>query len=593
MKTSPAPRRPQLSTGLLAFAIVQLSSCALTPASVRSDTDAPPPILRPALACQTLPQALAHPGLEIRSATLIDSGAVKVPGITEAIPEHCLIVGALGERISPVDGQRYAIGFEMRLPTVWSGRFFYQANGGLDGVVQPAYGDILSGGPRSNGLIKGFAVISSDAGHAIDTRAGAIGGGVFGLDPQARLDYGYGAVEKLTPLAKQIIQRYYGTGPTRSYLVGTSNGGRHGMVAAARDSGEYDGVLASAPGFRLPLAAVTQLWDAQQFASVAATDPASGRKDLNTSFSPAELAFVASKVLERCDELDGLKDGIIANVMACQRSFNALRDIPSCSTVRPHDCLSEERKAVLNRVFTNGPGNVNSALRYAAKAWDIGIAGKDWRNWKFVNAVGPRDPLAVAFVFSTPPVSPSVLNGKGTSIIDYVSGFDFERDGARIFAKDAVYTQSSMEFMLPPDAEKMERFVKRGGKLLVAHGVSDPVFSVLDTIEWYEKFSAMHGAHAADSARLFVVPGMNHSRNGPATDQFDLVEALIAWVEHGQAPQAIVANARGPGTNLPNPELPASWSPTRSRLLCPYPQVARYRGEGDPESALSFACQPG
>ncbi|SFO06257.1 Tannase and feruloyl esterase, partial [Formivibrio citricus] len=116
--------------------------------------------------CGSLAEQIAYPNLKITSAKLVASGEEKRPGIVDTIPEHCVIKGSLNERISPVDGKQYAIGFEMRLPTQWNGRFFYQANGGLDGILHPAFGDILGGGPRSNGLTKGFAVISSDAGHA-------------------------------------------------------------------------------------------------------------------------------------------------------------------------------------------------------------------------------------------------------------------------------------------------------------------------------------------------------------------------------------------------------------------------------------------
>ncbi|SFO05094.1 feruloyl esterase, partial [Formivibrio citricus] len=454
--------------------------------------------------------------------------------------------------------------------------------------LHPAFGDILGGGPRSNGLTKGFAVISSDAGHAMEKVPG-IGGGLFGVDPQARLDYGYNAVAQLTPMAKSVIAAYYGKRPDKSYIVGTSNGGRHGMVAAARDSGEYDGVLATAPGYRLPYAALTQIADAQQFAKVAAQDPKTGRPDLNTSFPPAALNLIANKVLERCDALDGLKDGIVSDLMGCQKAFNLARDVPTCAAKPNGQCLTAEQKKVMAEVFA-GPKWKNGQPVYSAKAWDPGLAGKDWGTWKFKNSVGPRDPLSVGFAFSTPPVSPKEMDGKGTSIIDYVMKYDLDKDGQKIFAKNATYTQSSIEFMLPPEAEKMSNFVARGGKLLVAHGSSDPVFSVLDTIDWYEKFSAFHGQAARNSARFFIVPGMNHSRNGPATDQYDMVDALVAWVEQGKAPDAIVATARGKGSNLPNPEVPASWSPNRTRLLCAYPQIARYNGKGDSEVAASFKC---
>ena len=145
----------------------------------------------------------------------------------------------------------------MRLPTDWSGRYLYQGNGGLDGNVATALGRAGS----ESGLQLGFAVISSDAGHA-----GSMGP-TFGIDPQARLDYGYQAVGTLTPMAKALIEAAYGKAPDRSYMTGGSNGGRHTMVGAARYADQYDGFLAVAPGFNLPQAAVAQLWGAQQWAT--------------------------------------------------------------------------------------------------------------------------------------------------------------------------------------------------------------------------------------------------------------------------------------------------------------------------------------
>ena len=538
--------------------------------------------------CSSLAASLSYPGMEITSTEQIASDQIKRPGITEPIPEHCVLQGKLNERTSPIDGQRYAIGFEMRLPTRWNGRFFYQANGGLDGILTPAFGEILGGGPRSNALSKGFAVISSDAGHVLDKRT-PVGGGTFGLDPQARRDYGYNSVIQLTPMAKAVIRTYYGKLPDTAYIVGSSNGGRHAMMAAARDSGQYDGVLATAPGFNLPRAAVTQLWDAQQFAKVAQKDAKTQRPDLETSLTPADLSLVSSRILARCDGLDGLQDGIVADTMACLRQFDVQRDIPSCTQAHG-TCLTQAQKTALATVFS-GPKTVDGQPFYVGKAWDPGIAGKDWRNWKFVNSVGPRDAVSVAFVFSTPPQSPTALDGSGTSLIDYALGFDLDRDGKTIFARNDTYTESAVEFMIPPDITGMDKFVARGGKLMVAHGASDPVFSVMDTIKWYQGFQARHGADAEKSARLYIVPGMNHSRNGVATDQFDMVEALVAWVEQGQAPQAIIASARGPDSNLPNPEIPASWASGRTRLLCPFPAVAHYQtGRGTTEEASSFHC---
>ena len=541
----------------------------------------------PVMTCDAVVARFAYAGVRVTGTERIAEGQLALPGIAQYMPEHCVVKGVMNERTSPVDNKRYAIGFEMRLPTYRNGRFFYQANGGLDGFVTPAYGDILGGGPASNGLLKGFAVLSSDAGHAFD-RTTPIGGASFGIDPQARRDYGYNAVAQLTPMAKSLIQTFYGKRPVTSYLVGTSNGGRHGMVAASRIPDEYDGILASAPGYNLPLAAVAQVWGAQQFAKVSRPNPTTQRPDLTTSFPPADLNLVARAVLARCDALDGVADGVVADVQGCQKAFRADRDIPTCSgAAQPGQCLTSAQKAVLAKVF-EGPVDSAGTRIYSGLPWDAGIAGRDWAQWKFSHSVGPRDAVALAFVFTTPPASPAAVTGQGNTLIDYALGFSLDRDAGKVWVSEGLFTDSAMKMMTPTDTG-LRAFTKRGGKLLLAHGTADPVFSALDTIAWWDGYVYAHGSKASDSARLFLVPGMNHSRGGPATDQMDLVDALVNWVERGQAPQSIVAQARGAGSAVPNPEVPAGWSANRTRLLCAYPQVARYVA-GDVESAASFRC---
>ncbi|MCJ0762741.1 tannase/feruloyl esterase family alpha/beta hydrolase [Variovorax terrae] len=573
-----------LRFALLASALLALAGCAGTGGPARL----PATPAQAVLACDALAARFSHPQTRLVSAERVAAGQLRLPGIAEPMPEHCVVKGLMNERIGPVDGKPYAIGFEMRLPTAWNGRFFYQANGGLDGFQTPAYGDILGGGPSSNGLLKGFAVISSDAGHAFD-RSTPIGGATFGLDPQARLDYGYNAVAQLTPMAKALIQAYYGKRPDRSYLVGTSNGGRHGLVAASRLPQAYDGILVSTPGYNLPRAAVAQVWGAQQFAAIARQNPATQRPDLRSALSPADLALLAQRILARCDALDGLADGIVADLAGCQAAFSVERDVPACNAgATPNgQCLSGAQKATLARVFA-GPVDTAGTRLYSGLAWDPGVAGRDWATWKFESSVGPRDAIALAFVMTTPPASPAVVTGQGNSLIDYALGFPLDQALAKISATDGRYRESALGFMTPPDPT-LRDFVAHGGKLIAFHGAADPVFSVLDTLRWYDGLRAAHGSAAERQARLYLVPGMNHSRGGPATDQVDMVDALVKWVEQGQAPEALVAHARGAGSAVPNPEVPADWSPTRTRLLCPHPQVARYQG-GDAEQAASFRC---
>jgi feruloyl esterase len=525
-----------------------------------------------ALAACTELAGFTHGQTQIASATLVPAGTLTVGGAP--IAEHCLVNGRVNERTSPVDGQTYAIGFQMRLPRQWNGRFFHQGNGGLDGFVQPAVGLVGGGGELSNALHQGFAVLSSDAGHNVRQLP------LFGRDPEARLDYGHRAVGTLTPLARALIAAAYGRPPDRSYFGGCSNGGRHAMVAAARHAASYDGFLAGNPGFNLPRAALAQLAGAQRFAGIATGS------DLASAYTPAERQLVAARINARCDALDGAADGIVGDIAACRRAFDVQRDVPACSGARDGSCLSAAQKDVLAQVFA-GVTDRGGQRVYAPFPFDPGIAGSDWANWKFVSSVTNRDPVAMAFVFQTPPADPAAAADPRA----FALGYDITRGLATIEARTALYAESSMEFMTPPGDTNLAPMAARGGKLLVYHGAADGVFSTLDTTAWYERLQARSGGDASAFARVFVVPGMNHCRGGPATDQFDMLSPLVAWVEQGQAPDRVIARARGAGSATPNAELPAGWAPDRTRPLCPYPQVARYQGTGDIERAENFVCR--
>ena len=302
------------------------------------------------------------------------------------VPAHCLVKGRMHERKGS-DGRDYAIGFEMRLPVAWNGRFYYQGNGGLDGSVQPALG-ALGGGPLTGALMQGFAVISSDAGHSGPQTP------FFGLEPQARLDYGYQAVQKLTPMAKQLIAGAYGKGPDRSYIGGCSNGGRHAMVAAARMGDQYDGYLVGAPGYRLPYAALTQIWGAQQWATIATPgatvknpmNPNGTLPDLASAFTPQERRTVAKAIADKCDALDGVRDGMVQATQACQANFNVQTDVPTCTGERNGACLSTAQKNVIANVFAGAKTSSGQAF-YASFPYDTGVAGANWGTWKFIDSL--------------------------------------------------------------------------------------------------------------------------------------------------------------------------------------------------------------
>ena len=566
---------------LLVIGSALITSCALTDeAGPGARRALPTPASLSADACAGLASRFTFPGLRITGAALAPAGTFKQDAVVESSPAHCVVTGRVNERRSPVDGADYAIGFEMRLPLAWNGRFFHQVNGGIDGVVQPAIGRLLGGAPRDSALNRGYAVISSDAGH--DGKQNPW----FGLDPQARLDYGYNAVATLTPMAKAMIRTAYGKPPDRSYIAGCSNGGRHAMVAAARFPDQYDGFLAGNPGFNLPKAALAQMAGAQQYAKVSRIG-AGGLPDITTAVAPAEFGLLSRQILARCDALDGIVDGIVADTTACQAAFRLDRDVPVCTGERNGECLSAAQLAVIADVM-RGPHNRKGEPIYSSFPFDPGIAGGNWAFWEFT-AAQRLDPGA-ALIFLTPPSSRAEFIATGG--LRFALNLDLDRDTPKIRATTPQYPESSMSFMTPPSAARMDGLRANGGKLLVFHGTADAVFSVADTAAWYQALGAVHAGRQGDFARFFPVPGMNHCSGGPAVDQFDAFDSLVQWVERGKAPERIIARSRGAGANVVNKEVPSDWSAARSRPLCPFPTVARHDGKGDPESADSFNCRP-
>jgi feruloyl esterase len=531
----------------------------------------PPAVGSGLSSCAELKSGFSFPNTTVLSAEPIAAGALT--WAARPIGAHCLVKGEMHRRTSPQDGKSYAIGFEMRLPNVWNGRFYHQANGGMDGKVITALG---GGGPVPTvALEQGFAVISSDAGHSGGDDPG------FGVDARARLDYGYQAVAKLTPLAKALIAAAYGKRPDRSYIGGCSNGGRHAFVAMTRMPEEYDGYLAGAPGYRLPLAAIANQFGARQYAAVA-TNPG----DLATAFTAEERAMLSAAVLARCDALDGATDAMIQDTTACQSAFDFARDVPTCKGGRDGTCLSAAQKQAIAPIFS-GAVDARGARFYASFPFDSGHHSSDSSFWEFFVPLN-IDSAATALIWSVPPMNPSTFDGRA-----YALSTPIDAMLKSVAATDATYRESALSFMLPVQPAKLDALRSRGAKVIVYHGVSDAIFSSDDTTAWYEELRARNGGDASDFARFFRVPGMAHCAGGPSTDQFDMLTALVDWVENGKAPERVVARARGAGNAVGvNPDIPPSWSPDRSRPLCPYPKVARLKpGASDLESAGSFACQ--
>ena len=499
------------------------------------------------------------------------------------LPAHCEVVAVMHERRGVAD-QPYAIRFKMRLPDEWNQRFFFQGGGGTDGDIGDALGALFPGGPTA--LARGFAVVSQDAGHDNNRNTDPARGGAvaFGFDPQARADYGGASLKPVADAAKALIDAYYGRGPERSYFVGCSKGGQEGMVFAQHHPEVFDGIVAGAPGFSLPRAAVAEAWDTQAFASLidGGKKPAADAvTKLPATFSNAQFKRVRAAVLAACDADDGAVDGITADWSACDvAKVHPKLEAQVCADAP--DCLSEAQVSVIERVYAGAKDSAGKAL-YASWPFDGGIGSDGWRVWKIgpdngnfpgINVAmgGP----ALAAIFTTPPTT---VSAAPPSAFEFALDFDFDRDTPKLYATDATFARSAWDDNSARSAD-MSGFRARGAKMIVPQGVSDPVFSVNDTVAWFREVDRLNDGHAADFVRVFPVPGMAHCAGGPATDRFNAFDALVDWVEQGTPPDRIAATAG-----------PMSPWPGRTRPLCPYPEMARYDGQGSLEDAANFRCE--
>jgi feruloyl esterase len=473
-----------------------------------------------------------------------------------SLPAHCLVHGEVNHH-KGADGKEYGDKFELRMPVDWQGRLLFTGGGGLDGMLRPALG--LQGPDAKAGksaLGMGYAVVLTDGGHQ-DTGPVAADGS-FGSDPEARIDYNYRSTKLVTDVARKVIAQFYGRAIKYSYFQGCSNGGREGLGTAQRYPEEFDGIIAGAPAFNLTHAAIAEAWNTMQLASIAPQAPG-GTPDLTQSLTEADLKLLVGAVLEKCDALDGLKDGMIFNPEACHFDPAVLQ----CAGGQTSQCLSPAKVGVIAKIFA-GPHDSQGHPIYFSWPYDAGDAAEGWRIW--MTGVG-KSPSINVLIF------PSFYNGlalEGVPPKIDIFHFNFDTDPARINQAAAEINANSTDW---------SAFQKRKGKLLLYTGMSDPVFSAKDLIRYYNQIEQNNGGeqNAQRFARLFLVPGMNHCSGGPGLDDFDTLGAMQAWVEQDKAPDSIVASGAA--------------FPGRTRPLCAYPRFATYDGKGNPENRASFACR--
>jgi feruloyl esterase len=449
-------------------------------------------------------------------------GSLKLPAttITEArvvaedppVPEYCKVAATLRPSADS------DIKIEVWMPVNgWNGKYQAVGNGGWSGAIVTY--------PLREAVRDGYAGSSTDTGHSGGSASFALG------HPQKLIDYAYRSEHEMTVAAKAILFAFYGKAPQHSYWNGCSAGGKQALKEAQRYPEDFDGIVAGSPGLDWVARATLSMWVAQAV-----------HKD-DASYIPAsKYPAIHNAALEACDAADGLKDGVIEDPSRC--SFDP--KVIECKGADAATCLTTPQVEAARKIYA-GPG----------KGIAPGLARGSELGWR---TFGGAQPFQIGFdyfkyvVFENPDWDFQTLN------------FDSDIVRARKLDADRINATDP----------NLSAFRKHGGKLIQYHGWSDPQIPPQSSVDYYRSVLKTMGASVPEFYRLFMVPGMAHCGGGEGATTFDMMAALEQWVEHGKAPEKVLASGKG-----------------RTRTLCPFPQVSRYKGSGNPEDASSFACSNG
>src|SRR5688572_4264829 len=425
-----------------------------------------------------------------------------------------------------------AINFEVWLPegAAWNGRFQAVGGGGLAGIISyPAMAEAVRGG---------YASSSTDTGHVSTDDT-------WLYDRQRVIDYGYRAIHEMTVKAKSVIEAHYGRVPEYSYFNGCSTGGRQGLMTAQRFPDDYDGIVSGAPVFRFTNLHMGQLWTAH-----------ATLKKPGAALTREDFTRVGEAAVAQCDAHDGVKDGIIADPRTCEFDPAKLQGF------RP-----EQIEAL--KLIYQGAVNPRTGVQIYP-GLEPGGEGAQPGNPGWAMIMNGQTPFAI---------DNAVLGGMGFGNRNWDwKTFDFDSDVALV--------NSKLFGVLNAVNPDLRDFKNGGGKLIVWHGWNDPGVMPQQTLDYFDSVVEYAGkATGGDGAaftdeylRLFMLPGVGHCRGGVGPDQVDWMASLAGWVEKGTKPATITATATRDGKGA------------MTRPLCPHPQVARYTGRGDTNSAASFEC---
>ncbi len=475
--------------------------------------------------------AVASQGDRARPATALPDG-VPARGSAVTVP-HCRVAGVVGDEIN----------FELVLPDDWNGKFLQGGGGGFVGSVSRGSNFVVN---------RGYATVATDTGHqASGIRAGWAQG-----HPERLVNYGYLAVHRTAETAKAIIRSYYGDPAKYSYFYGCSNGGRQALMEAQRYPEDFDGIVAGAPAHDFTGVMAGFLYNTQRIFP----DPADVE---NPVITPENRKLLQSTILERCDKLDGLEDGILDDPREC--GFK-VEDLPLCIGEAAAHCVTVQQREAIRAVY-EGPRNQDGRIYPGFPLGGEAERGA-WQGW----ITGPSPSLMKAFH------EPSSQYGFSTQAFKYLTFDDAEWDyrgyDFSTFEKDSAQLRSVAD---ATDAG-LEGLKKAGGKLILWHGWTDAALTAYGSIDYFEE-AERRDPNIRDHFRLFMMPGVFHCAGGPGPDRVDWVTAIEDWVENGQAPKEPPAYRVAEGTI------------DLARPLCVYPERAVYTGSGQGRELGDFECR--
>ena len=479
------------------------------------------------ISCESLAQMKVEHG-RVVSAEAVPAGAFTPPTPTNStaaaafktVPAFCRV------RVNLTPSSDSDINVEVWLPQAgWNHKLHASGNGGLGGAFPY---------PAMAASVKaGYAASGTDTGHVGDNADFAVG------HPEKLVDFAHRAIHEMTVTAKTVVTAHYDTRPTRAYFTSCSTGGRQALIEAQRYPDDFDAIAAGDPSWDQMRLYAARVWlNTYVNRTPAAVIPAS------------KYPMIHTAVLDRCDSVDGVKDGVIEDPTKCTFDFAAL----TCSGADGADCLTKDQvetaSAMTRPIRDPKSGAVLHPGRYYPGS-ELGWAG----------VAGP---------------APSGESHEGMRKIVFTPAWDYHSIAVPDDVERAVKADQGLLYGGDPN---LSRFFQRGGKLLMYHGWADPLVSPDTSLIMYSRINETVGAAAADALALFMVPGMSHCQGRPGTDVFDKVAALDQWVDTGRKPQSIEAAHMTAGVV------------DRTRPLCAYPATARYGGTGSTDDAKNFRCQ--